>query len=137
MRPALKAALMAEILASYAVARRMMSRYDIRDVVRATRTRLDAGRQPGSAPPASEAVTLTAIRLGYAVTRTLRALPTDSRCLVQALVLSRLLSERGIPSTLIIGARTQPEFAAHAWIELGGQPVLSTEGFDEARLVEL
>lgn len=142
MRPGLKAALIAEILASYAVARWMMSRHDIRDVVHATRARLDTvEHQPSSPHQSSPAVfqdpTLTATRLGYAVTRTLRALPTDSRCLVQALVLSRLLSERGIPSTLIIGARTHPEFAAHAWVELAGQPVLSTEGFDEARLAEL
>ena len=64
---------------------------------------------------------VTAARLGYAVARTLRTLPTDSRCLVQALVLYRLLSERGIHSTLVIGARSQPEFAAHAWVEHAGR----------------
>jgi hypothetical protein len=133
MPPALKATLVAEILASYVTARWMMARREIRDIVLTTRSRLD------QAPPAPGApdTTVTAARLGYAVTRTLRKLPTDSRCLVQALVLSRMLSERGIPSTLIIGARSQPEFEAHAWVEHGGRPVLSPAGFDESRLVEL
>jgi Transglutaminase-like superfamily len=135
MPPSLKATLAAEILAGYAAARWMMARLEIRDVVLATRSRL---AQVGSAPePEAPDSALTAARLGYAVARTLRKLPTDSRCLVQALVLSRLLSERGIPSTLVIGARSQPEFAAHAWVEHEGRPVLSPAGFDESRLVEL
>jgi hypothetical protein len=128
----LKLALAAEILAGYITARRLMPRHDIRDVVLAMRA-------PG-APAANgrePETTLITKRLGYAVTRTLRLLPTDSRCLVQALVLSRLLSDRGIDSTLVIGARSAPEFAAHAWVEHAGQPVLSPAGFDESRLVEL
>ena len=35
-------------------------------------------------------------RLGHAVARTLRVLPADSRCLMQSLVLTRLLARRGI-----------------------------------------
>ena len=70
-------------------------------------------------------------------TRTLRVLPTNSRCLVQSLVLSRLLATRGIPSTLVIGARSDSTFMAHAWVEHGGYPLLPREGFDEYRLPEL
>jgi hypothetical protein len=135
MPRALKATLGAEILASYVTARWMMARHEIRDVVLATRSRLDQA-PPAPARDAQDSA-VTAARLGYAVGRTLRKLPTDSRCLVQALVLSRMLSERGIPSTLVIGARSQPEFGAHAWVEHGGRPVLSPAGFDESRLVEL
>jgi hypothetical protein len=131
MPPSLKVTLAAEILASYATARWMMARHEVRDVVLAMRSR------PGQVGSEAQDSELTAARLGYAVARTLRKLPTDSRCLVQALVLSRLLSERGIPSTLVIGARSQPEFAAHAWVEHDGRPVLSPAGFDESRLVEL
>ncbi|HWD77214.1 MAG TPA: lasso peptide biosynthesis B2 protein [Solirubrobacteraceae bacterium] len=134
MPQGLKLALAAEIFAGYITARRLMLRHDIRDVVLVMR--------PPGAPPAAngrepEEAMLVARRLGYAVTRTLRKLPTDSRCLVQALVLSRLLSVRGIDSTLVIGARSGPEFAAHAWVEYAGEPVLSPAGFDESRLVEL
>jgi Transglutaminase-like superfamily len=133
MPRSLKAALIAEILTGYVTARRRMSRGDIRDAVRAARARLATSGQP----PAGADPGLVAARLGYAVTKTLQVLPTDSRCLVQALVLSELLSTRGIPSTLVIGAHSQPVFEAHAWVECAGRPVLSTEGFQGARLVEL
>lgn len=151
MPPAAKAALAAEILAAYVLARWMMPRRDIRQVVQAVRgQRREQPRARASGPQVGQQATApepgertagqaahTAARLGWAVTQTLRVLPTDSRCLVQALVLSRLLSERDIPSTLVIGARSQPGFAAHAWVEHAGRPVLSPAGFDEARLVEL
>lgn len=133
MPRSLKVALIAEILASYVRARRRMARGDIRDVVQAVRDHLHTAGQPQAGADQE----LVAARLGYAVGKTLRTLPTDSRCLVQALVLSELLSHRGIPSTLVIGARSQPEFEAHAWVEYAGRPVLSTQGFQDARLVEL
>ena len=78
-----------------------------------------------------------AANMANQVFRTLRALPTDSRCLVQSLVLSQMLGARGIPSTLVIGARSQPEFEAHAWVEYDGRPVLPPRDFQDARLVEL
>ena len=130
----LKITLATEILASYVTVRWMMRRGEIRDVVLATRARLP--HAPAAPQPAPDTA-VTAARLGYAVARTLRPLPADSRCLVQALVVSRLLSERGIPSTLVIGAHAQPEFAAHSWVEYEGRPVLSPAGFDDSRLVEL
>lgn len=147
MPPAAKASLAAEILAAYALARWMMPRRDIRQVVQAVRGQRRERPRPRALGPkpiahqdterTTQQTAHTAARLGCAVTRTLRVLPTDSRCLVQALVLSRLLSERGIPSTLVIGARSQPGFTAHAWVEHAGRPVLTPAGFDEARLVEL
>lgn len=66
------------------------------------------------------------LRLGTAVQRTLRALPVDSRCLVTALVLTRMLARRGIDSSFVLGVRAQPSFAAHAWVERGGVALLST-----------
>ena len=45
-------------------------------------------------------------------------------CLRRALVLQRMLSRRGIPTQLRIGARKEPSgLAAHAWLEFAGQPV--------------
>lgn len=135
MPAGLKLALAAEILVGYITARRLMPRHDLRHVVLAMRPPEAAPAANGQREP--EETTLVAKRLGYAVTRTLRRLPTDSRCLVQALVLSHVLSQRGIDSTLVIGARSAPDFAAHAWVEHAGQPVLSPAGYDESRLVEL
>ena len=135
-----KALLAAEILSVYLRVRWLMSRQDIRSIVSRIRVR-PAGSPAltgsGSLESGSLEARLVAIRLGSAVRRTLNVLPTDSRCLVQALVLSRVLSARAISSTLVIGARTQPQFVAHAWVEYEGQPVLSTQGFDELRLVEI
>jgi len=76
------------------------------------------------------------IRLGNAVQRTLRALPVDSRCLVTALVLTRMLARRGIESTFVLGVRAQPRFAAHAWVERGPTALLPTEP-EFQRLVEM
>lgn len=78
-----------------------------------------------------------ALRLGNAVDRTLSVLPTDSRCLVQSLVLTRLLSARGVPSTLVIGAHSTAQFEAHAWVEYQGRPVLPPGEFLNSRLLEL
>jgi hypothetical protein len=67
---------------------------------------------------------LQAARLGWAVRRTLRLLPTDSRCLMQSLVLTQLLARRGIDSSLVIGVRAGDDFEAHAWVEYCGEPLL-------------
>lgn len=128
-----KLALAAEILSVYLRVRWLMSRQDIRSIVATIRV----GPADELVESTSLESRLLAIRLGGAVRRTLNVLPTDSRCLVQALVLSRLLSRRAISSALVIGARTEPQFDAHAWVEHRGQPVLPVQGFDELRLVEI
>jgi Transglutaminase-like superfamily len=76
------------------------------------------------------------LRLGRAVTRVLAVLPYDPRCLGRSLVLTALLARRGIPATLVIGVRPEP-FAAHAWVEHDGRPLLqpATEPFE--RLLEV
>jgi hypothetical protein len=127
-----KAALVVEILVTYCRARWwMMRRSDVRDAVSALRH----ARRPAAAP--RDDPTMTGRRLGRAVGRTLRVLPTDSRCLVQALVLTGLLARRGIEGTLVIGVTPGARFEAHAWVEHGGVPLLPTGGRDFQRLVEL
>ncbi len=69
--------------------------------------------------------------------RTLALLPGDTRCLARSFVLTRLLARRGIPATLVIGTRTTPSFAAHAWVEHAGRPVLPAGDGSFARIVEL
>jgi hypothetical protein len=120
-----------EIAVAYLRARRELRRAPIAPVVE----RLRAG---GSAPRADGVEALDeARRLGWAVVRILRLLPGDTRCLRRSLVLMQLLERRGISARLVIGARSRPDFLAHAWVEHDGQPVLSTEGDSFGRLVEL
>jgi len=123
--------LVAEILAAYLGTRREMARKPIAAVI----DRLRAGTE-WPAPLAAERLE-EARRLGRAVARTLALAPGDTRCLVRSLVLMRLLSRRGLAAKLVIGARPQPEFLAHAWVEYGGEPVLSPGDDSFGRLVEL
>jgi hypothetical protein len=76
-------------------------------------------------------------RLSRAVRRTLTVLPGDSRCLVSSLVLVALLARRGVETTLVIGVRPGAEFGAHAWVEVGGVPVMPADEGEFARLVAL
>jgi hypothetical protein len=126
-----RARLAAEVVAAYARARRELRRAPIGTVV-------ESLRGGGSAERAGGADALgEARRLGWAVVKILRFLPGDTRCLRRSLVLMQLLERRGISARLVIGARSGPDFLAHAWVEYDGQPVLSTEGDSFGRLVEL
>lgn len=123
--------LAAEIVAAYLRARHELRRAPIKKVVERLRV-------PVSTPPDESAYTLyEAQRLGRAVVRALTLLPGDTRCLRRSLVLLQLLSRRGIEAELVIGTRTGPDFLAHAWVEHGGQPVLSPGDGSFNRLVAL
>ena len=76
---------------------------------------------------------VTGHRLGRVVRRTLAVVPGDTRCLTQSLVLTRLLAARGVDSRLVIGVKPGEAFAAHAWVEHDGVPLLppGSEGFEE------
>jgi hypothetical protein len=56
---------------------------------------------------------------------------------VQSLVLQRLLVARSIPSRVVIGARSDGPFMAHAWVECNSVAVLPSRGYENSRLVEL
>jgi hypothetical protein len=123
--------LLMEIVLAYARARRTLSRAPIESVVAKLRSRY----------PVSSSSTVATLeeahRMGWAVTRTLAFMPGDTRCLIQSLVLTRLLARRGIPVTLVIGVRTDPGFLAHAWVEHAGEPILTPGDESFGRLVEL
>ncbi len=127
----------AEVLATNCAVRWWMRGQRIEDLVAKLREGQGRGPSPLPGDPSNEAAQrLGALRLGRAVSRTVRLLPTDSRCLVRSLVLMRLLGRRGVPSSLVIGVVSEPQFAAHAWVEHGGAPLLSPgTGFE--RLVEI
>lgn len=123
LSPPAKALLAGEILTTYLYARWLLRRSGLPATVAALRARKRLG---AGGPVSGRAAQLTGVRLGRAVARTLRLLPTDSRCLMRSLVLSALLARRGIDSSLVIGVRTAEAFGAHAWVEHEGRPLLPT-----------
>ena len=123
-----KASLAAEIVTAYARIRYALRRADVRDVV----ARLRAGS--AIAPEPSEQ---GAVRLARAVHRTLAFAPRKSRCLLESLVLTQLLSRRGIAASVVIGVQSEGEFAAHAWVELGSHRLLPSGNGSFEPLVRL
>jgi Transglutaminase-like superfamily len=132
LAPAERVALAGEILRCYLAARLALREGPIETTVARLRRPPAGVNAPRRVPAVAEAQ-----RLARAVARTLAPLPGDTRCLVRSLVLIRVLARRGIPSTLVIGARSAPGFLAHAWVEHAGQPVLDPGDGQFARLVEL
>jgi hypothetical protein len=130
LSPRAKLALVGEILTEYVPSWRILREPNVLDMVNAAR---DVRPTGPAVPPAIEYE--VARRLAKAVRRTLGLLPTDSRCLIRSLVLTRLLARRSIPNTLVIGVRKDPEFKAHAWIEHAGRPILPAGEY--TRLTEL
>ena len=121
-----KLALAIEVVSTYVRARRSLRRDGLRET-------LDGLRSVAPQPdPAADPVA-DGRRLGRIVARTLGALPADGRCLSQSLVLTRLLAARGIDSRLVIAVRPGEQFAAHAWVEHDGIPLLppGAERFEE------
>lgn len=112
--------LVSEILAVYCRVRLQLARDRFPVALAAMRdTRSDAQQ------PSDSAVTyLRAARLARAVQRTLRLLPADARCLMQSLVLTALLSRRGIETKVVIAVKPGDEFEAHAWVEYDGYGLL-------------
>ena len=121
-----------EIVATYCRARWWLVRLGHQEAVAAARA---VGPIVRPALPDGE-LEWAGARLGAAVRRTLRVLPVDSRCLVTALVLTRMLARRGIDSSFVLGVRAKPRFAAHAWVERHGVALLPTTP-DFQRLSEL
>jgi len=110
--------LVGEIVAVYVHARRLLARNDLPGAMAVLRS----GTTPASLPLGRQH--LIGSRLAWIVSRVLTLLPTDSRCLIRSLTLTALLARRGIPTTVVIGVRTEPEFAAHAWVEHDGEALL-------------
>ena len=123
-----RAFLVVEVLAAYARARWIMGRRPLMQAAAHQRA-----TKPTARPHLTDSVA-EGRRLGRATLRVLRLVPTDSRCLVRALTVTRLLARRGLPNTLVIGVRSTPDFVAHAWVELDGIPVLPDGGEGLTRL---
>jgi len=88
-------------------------------------SRAAPSRSPWIAPP----------RLRGAVLRVLRVGPWRPSCLVNALVLFRLLHEQGDRAELVIGLPVDArDHEAHAWVELGGQDLGPFPGAHHSQL---
>jgi hypothetical protein len=122
-----RAALVAEVLVTYALVRWHVRRQDLPTAVAALRAR----------PRRRVLVDRDERRLAAGAERVVAKLPGDSRCLMRSLVVLTMLARRGIDSRLVLAARPEPTFGAHAWIERGGEPLLPTRGFADARLTDL
>lgn len=113
----------AEIFVTYLQVRWWLRRHDVQQTVARLRGACTGVNPPPGLEQANEL--RLGLRLGRIVERTLDLLPTDNRCLMRSLVLTALLARRGVGSSLIIGVRSEPRFAAHAWVEHGRWPLLS------------
>ena len=125
-----KVRLAAEILLAYARARRALRHGTLPAAAAAMRR----SWEPGGSP--EEDAYATGLRLGGIVTRVLGVLPRDPRCLTRSLVLTALLARRGIPAMVVIGVCPDP-FAAHAWVEYRGRPLLQPATAPFERLLEV
>jgi hypothetical protein len=123
--------LVSEVVAAYVRARWRIGHGDLPSAVAALRA---GGPQP---PAAGDDARRAALRLAHATRRTLALIPADSRCLMRSLVVTRLLARRGIASTLVLAARVEGGFEAHAWVEVDGRAVLEPGYPPFQRLVEL
>lgn len=128
-----KLALTAEVLRTYARARRWLRSAELRVVI----DRLREVPSSDAAPADPREALVAGARLSRAVTSTLPRLPVDSSCLLQSLVLTGMLARRGIDGRLVIGVRPGEEFGAHAWVEVHGRALLDPQGDEFARLVDL
>jgi hypothetical protein len=94
-------------------------------LARTTTRELLAAEAATQGPPAVLTPTQRKLveRVAYAIPRIGARVPWRSDCLVQALAAQRWLEGNGIATTLTIGVRNDGAFAAHAWLEVGGEIV--------------
>lgn len=116
--PIRRALLAAEILATYVTVRRLLRHKTLPETVASLR---DAPRVVRNE---HEATLALGRHLAWATVRTITLLPSDSRCLMRSLVLTRLLARRGLHSTFVLSAAPGPQLEAHAWVEHAGEPLL-------------
>ena len=125
-----RVALAAEVVSTYTAVRWGMWRGDLTTTVQSLRD-----RACGSWAEPNLESHFQGARMARATMRTLALVPADSRCLMQSLVLLGLLSRRRIRCVLVVGARSESGFQAHAWVEHDSRPLLPSG--DYGRLIEL
>lgn len=134
LSPLLRLRLTLEVVTTYLRVRWLMRRDEPEQVVRALRAQVSR-LSPGVELERENEV-FVAWRLARAMEKVLTRLPSDSRCLFSSLTLIGMLERRGIDQVLLIAARPRP-FAAHAWVEVDGEPVLPDADPGYERILEL
>ena len=81
-------------------------------------------------------------QIGTLVTAAAKYTPWQSRCLVQVLVVQRLLDQRNIPGQFYLGVRRGREqsddptgLSAHAWLQCGQRIVNGAAGYEQFTVV--
>ena len=69
-------------------------------------------------------------QVGRDVARAAARLPWHPTCLRQALAVRRMLLRRGIASQLHLGVTSPTVGEAHAWVTVGGEPVVGRPGLE-------
>ncbi|HMC49587.1 MAG TPA: lasso peptide biosynthesis B2 protein [Solirubrobacterales bacterium] len=133
LSPWAKARLSLEVMSTYLRVRWAMRGDDAEEAVRLIRKQ--AAGDPVEFDAEGEGL-VAAWRLARATRKVLLNLPSDTRCLFRSLTLMSMLERRGIAQQLVIAVRPKP-FAAHAWIEVEGQAVLSDADPGYERLLEI
>ena len=93
------------------------------------------GREAEAATPEQEAL---AAEIGQMVARVARRMPFRAKCLQQVLAVRRMLTRRGVPSTVYLALANDPSRRAatsradpaHAWIKAGSRIVNGDTGLD-------
>lgn len=121
-----KLVLATEVLLVYGRVRVLLLRHGLPAVLARLRAAVE-----GEDATAQGATLARAIVLARATQRTLALVPWNSRCLMQSLVLTGLLARRGVRTEFLIAVKPGQSldadadgFAAHAWIEYMGRPLL-------------
>lgn len=128
-----KVRLGAEILDLYVRARWCLRRDDLPTIL----TRLRENQNLAVTSQEIEDERFVGRVLGTITTRTLSVLPSDGRCLLRSLVLTGLLSRRGIQTKLVLAVHPGERLAAHAWVEHSGSPLIEPGRPPLERLAEL
>lgn len=118
LRPMGRVGLVVEVVVQYVRVQWLLRTRPLPAVVATLRAK------PARAVPASDR------RLVRATLRVLAVLPTDTRCLVRALVVLALLSRRGREAQLVVGVLRDDGFQAHAWLERDGGALLPSGRFE-------
>ncbi|CAA0107994.1 Uncharacterised protein [BD1-7 clade bacterium] len=78
-----------------------------------------------------------AMRISEAVQRTAKHLPWECKCLVQAMAAQSMLKQRNSAGTVYIGvSKTEGEYKAHAWLQLGDQFITGGNGFTHYQVID-
>jgi hypothetical protein len=127
-----KLRLAGEIVVSYARVRWLLRRNDAPTTLGRLRASAPVRRAVGGPAPAE-----LGRHLAWATVKVLAVLPVDDRCLLQSLVLGRLMAVRGLDYEVVFSVAAGERFEAHCWVESQGAALLEPGGAGHAEILRL